>query len=210
MPWVETSLEELRNRPWPPPDGQWREAPLGAGGLYLDYRTMAARHENGHYESRVEFSLGGTVVYEVQVDDESELRHEVIARACAEFATRLRAVLEADPPHLMEAPVSSDPDLTCPACGGRVAWDYTCHTWMRGDRWLSCMGCDSAIGYFCAAWLEDDAKPPHCSWEYDHGLNPDSPRAAENEARKPAWLDGHELHGKHGVVAHPGVHRNGT
>lgn len=71
----------------------------------------------------------------------------------------------------------------CPECGSRVRWMDTCHTWPGPEgSWMSCMGCGSASHYYCDS---DD-----CDWTYDHGLNPRNPRSEENEAKKPAWLDG--------------------
>lgn len=70
----------------------------------------------------------------------------------------------------------------CPECGGKVFYSYTCHTYKQGERWVSCLPCDSAVDYDCYA--ED------CGWGYTHGLNSGNPRAARNEERKPSWLEG--------------------
>lgn len=48
---------------------------------------------------------------------------------------------------------------------------------------MSCMGCGSAMHYYCAR--VDD-----CGWSYDHGLNPGNPHAAVNETNRPDWLPG--------------------
>jgi len=69
----------------------------------------------------------------------------------------------------------------CPLCGGSVSYDYTCHTYESGGRWMACLPCDSAIWYSCD---EDD-----CKWDYTAGLNPRNPRSADNEARRPRWID---------------------
>lgn len=76
-------------------------------------------------------------------------------------------------------------EKVCPDCGGPVQWDLTCHTWPgAGGRWMSCLPCDSAVRYDCMAG-EDEVG---CGWSYTHGLNPRNPRAAANEAKRPAWL----------------------
>jgi hypothetical protein len=87
--------------------------------------------------------------------------------------------------------------ISCPECGGKVAYDLACHTWPQrrddgSDAWMSCMGCDSAIEYFCTEWLRD-LDPGTCGWRYTHGLNSRNPRSAANEAVRPAWLEGHAL-----------------
>lgn len=69
---------------------------------------------------------------------------------------------------------------TCPKCGGRVRWDYDCHTYQSNGRWMSCLPCDSAISYTCAS----------CDWHFIHGLNPGNPRTEENEKNRPDWLVG--------------------
>jgi len=78
-----------------------------------------------------------------------------------------------------------EPGRPCPACGAATDMMPTCHTWAnrRPDGsvvWMACMGCDSAMDYYCTA---DD-----CRWDYTHGLNPQNPRAADNATRKPGWL----------------------
>lgn len=85
----------------------------------------------------------------------------------------------------MTAPLTngsgSKPDYPCPACGGTVRWDFTCHTygWKDdGTGGMACLYCDSAVEYEC---LE-------CDWSYVDGLNPRNPRSAANVARRPAWL----------------------
>jgi hypothetical protein len=81
----------------------------------------------------------------------------------------------------------------CPECGGKVAYDLTCHTWPQqqrdggSERFMTCMPCDSAIEYLCTEWLRDD-KPGECNWRYTHGLNPRNPRSAANDAKRPAWI----------------------
>lgn len=98
-----------------------------------------------------------------------------------------------------------DVPVACPDCGNaRITWDYTCHTWPRRkddgtERWMSCMPCSSAIEYWCG---NDD-----CDWHYDHGLNPRNPRAAANEAKRPAWLPEKVPIGRvlRDPVAHPEV-----
>lgn len=68
--------------------------------------------------------------------------------------------------------------LECPKCGsGRIYWEYACHTYQVDGRWMGCMPCDSAIRYVCF----------DCKWSYTWGLNPDNPRAVENEKQKPSW-----------------------
>jgi hypothetical protein len=49
---------------------------------------------------------------------------------------------------------------------------------------MSHIWCDTATRHYCTAeaWA--------CGWEYTDGLNPSSPRAVENEKRRPGWLDG--------------------
>lgn len=75
----------------------------------------------------------------------------------------------------------------CPRCGGAdLAAHLTCHTWSRQrddgtEQWMSCMGCGSAMHYYCADL-------DNCDWSYDHGLNPRNPRSARNEAARPDWL----------------------
>lgn len=106
---------------------------------------------------------------------------------------------------------------SCPVCGGKVAYDLTCHTYAQRrdngtEAWMACMPCDSAISYFCTAWLEDDAPAGACQWEYTHGLNPGNPRSPANEASRPAWLGDHQL--VQGplrlVTALPGIRMIGT
>lgn len=55
----------------------------------------------------------------------------------------------------------------CPECGGKVFYSYTCHTYKQGERWMSCLPCDSAVDYDCYA---DD-----CGWGYTHGFGPRQP-----------------------------------
>lgn len=70
---------------------------------------------------------------------------------------------------------------TCPRCSSLCRWDYSCHTYPRGNVFFTCLsGCDSATRWFCI----DDG----CSWEYEHGLNPRNPRATKNESNRPEWL----------------------
>lgn len=101
--------------------------------------------------------------------------------------------------------------VACPECGGKVAYDLTCHTYptRRDDgteAWMACLPCDSAIEYVCTGQYNDE-NPGTCRWEYTHGLNPGNPRAAQNEAQRPAWLGDHQLvQGPLGMVtALPGV-----
>lgn len=77
--------------------------------------------------------------------------------------------------------VTSRPN-PCPACGQPTTSTLTCHTYQEGSRWMSHIWCDTATRHYCTA----DA----CGWEYTDGLNPASPRAVENEKRRPGWLDG--------------------
>lgn len=89
---------------------------------------------------------------------------------------------------------------SCPTCGAGVRWDYTCHTYGSGTSWWACMGCDSAIDYYCEA--------DECSWGYTHGLNPGNPRAARNELSRPPWLSPEMdelLNGKFGPRALPDI-----
>lgn len=79
--------------------------------------------------------------------------------------------------------------------------DFTCHTYGGVDsdgkeRWWACQGCGSAVEYFCTCWLEDEDDAPspeiyacECRWSYTHGLNPNNPRAANNEKYRPSWLE---------------------
>ena len=74
-------------------------------------------------------------------------------------------------------------EFACPECGGKVWWDFTCHTWPQTtadgkEQWMACLGCDSAIEYLC----------DNCFWCYTDGLNPRSPRTEANEQKRPAWL----------------------
>lgn len=89
--------------------------------------------------------------------------------------------------------------MTCPECGGKVERIHTCHTWgwrpneegkMVGG--MSCIGCCSAMHYYCTERYEEVSP---CRWEYTAGMNPNNPKAAENEKRKPAWLEGLEEDG---------------
>lgn len=68
----------------------------------------------------------------------------------------------------------------CPECGGKVIWSSSCHTWPSGERWMACMGCDSAIAYICT----------QCTWIFTHGLNPMNPSTEENEKKRPSWIEG--------------------
>ena len=83
----------------------------------------------------------------------------------------------------------------CPACGGQVVADLTCHTYgqTRDDgtvQFMACLPCDSAIRYWC---YPDDDEAEGCGWDYVDGLNPSNPRSSDNEAKRPAWLEGHVL-----------------
>ena len=112
----------------------------------------------------------------------------------------------------------------CPACGGKVEWDFACHTYPQtscpvGNRdhrvkwwsdeniycvdcdlkarvtWMACMPCDSATQYICQAHNEDRCdsdcaewnEHEGCGWRWTWGLNPDNPRAVDNETRNPRW-----------------------
>lgn len=86
-------------------------------------------------------------------------------------------------PAVRRAPETSTP-VVCPVCGSPVVWDYTCHTYQQGGRWMACLPCDSAIVYSCAG----DPNGEGCGWSFDHGLNPGNPRAEANEKRRPPWL----------------------
>jgi hypothetical protein len=87
----------------------------------------------------------------------------------------------------------------CPECGGIVKWDYACHTY-PSDRdgkvtWMACMPCDSATRYVCQAHNEERCdsdcmewdEHEGCGWTWTWGLNPNNPRAADNETRNPRW-----------------------
>jgi hypothetical protein len=113
---------------------------------------------------------------------------------------------------------------TCPECGhDKLHVSYTCHTWPSGEysdgttRWMACQGCDSALRYWC--WCSHDDEVPNpddpsglliyrepeceCQWDYEHGLNPDNPRAARNEEYRPPWLVGDLEFGQYGfAIAH--------
>ena len=93
--------------------------------------------------------------------------------------------------------MSTPTKAECPECWATVHYDFDCHTYQQGERWVACLPCDSAIGYYCSR--ED------CEWHYTHGLNPGNPRSANNEQRRPAWLDGWELHSANMVNAYPGT-----
>ncbi len=76
--------------------------------------------------------------------------------------------------------MTAESEHRCPECAGPVYWDLTCHTWPQGDRFMSCLPCDSAVYYGCDS--------DNCRWGYTHGLNTDNPRSDENEARRPPWI----------------------
>lgn len=105
--------------------------------------------------------------------------------------------------------------MNCPECGhNTVKADFTCHTYGGVDadgkeRWYSCIGCGSAIEYFCTCWLEDMAADEHylcnCTWKYTHGLNPKNPRAAYNETFRPAWLERKDPDERVEMPKHPDV-----
>lgn len=42
---------------------------------------------------------------------------------------------------------------------------------------MSCLPCDSAIGYYCN----------DCSWDWNAHLNPKNPRSEENDSNRPDW-----------------------
>lgn len=69
---------------------------------------------------------------------------------------------------------------TCPWCGGKVGWRYDCHTWKQGERWMSCLPCDSAVEYYC--------REEGCDWCYTHGLNTGNPRWLREQEFRPGWL----------------------
>lgn len=90
----------------------------------------------------------------------------------------------------------------CPDCGGPVSYDLACHTWPQTQdertTWMSCMLCDSATWWTCCAHNERRCNyPPDCvegyhegcGWTWTQGLNPDNPRASDNETRNPHWDD---------------------
>lgn len=89
--------------------------------------------------------------------------------------------------------------LACPKCGGPVHSYWTCHTWPRTQedgtqRWMSCLPCDSAVRYYCIAHSDecqsdcwDYEDHVGCGWDWTKGLNPNNPRAEENEANNPHW-----------------------
>lgn len=87
---------------------------------------------------------------------------------------------------------------TCPECGcTNIVWDHACHTWPQGGGWMSCIRCDSAMRYSCGC----------CDWSFTHGLNPDNPRSAKNEASRPTWLPCPEVpYGDFGIcIPYPGT-----
>jgi hypothetical protein len=89
----------------------------------------------------------------------------------------------------------------CPECGGPVVYGLTCHTYRMGERWYSCLPCDSAVEYICANQYDDIGD---CDWRYTHGLNPGNPRTAKNEEFRPPWLpEGRGAEGGYWVM--PGV-----
>lgn len=74
-------------------------------------------------------------------------------------------------------------DEACPGCGSRPIWvGYGCHTYQINGKWVSCMNCGSAGDLYC--------ENEECNWGYEWGLNPDNPRAADNEKNRPEWLVG--------------------
>lgn len=88
-------------------------------------------------------------------------------------------------------------EVRCPQCGGsNLRWEFACHTYPIGEgerqRWSSCLPCDSAVLYYCAAGSG-------LCWAYTHGLNPANPRAAANEQRRPPWLP-EKLPHSHGMA----------
>lgn len=82
----------------------------------------------------------------------------------------------------------NDDPKTCPECDGTVEAMDACHTWPRGDMWMSCMGCFSAILYFCN----------NCGWKFVHGLNKSNPLNVENEQNRPPWIVGDPMIDKFG------------
>jgi len=95
--------------------------------------------------------------------------------------------------------------IACPGCGGKVLADYDCHTYGQSQadgsvRFYSCIPCDTAIRYLCAARVDDDVD---CEWDYTDGLNPANPRFSGNEEQRPQWLDGHISKRQGDMVKHP-------
>jgi len=96
--------------------------------------------------------------------------------------------------------------MLCPQCGhDSVRADFTCHTYPADPDhpeagWLACMGCDSAVSYYCncrwttSALAQKDGC--QCIWEYTDGLNPRSPRAEANAKARPSWLSEQPLRQK--------------
>lgn len=79
---------------------------------------------------------------------------------------------------------------SCPGCGHKtVYWDFGCHTYPgRGETFMSCMPCDSAIELICGYDFEND-DTSECRWNYVWGLNPKNPRFEEEQKKRPAWLE---------------------
>lgn len=89
----------------------------------------------------------------------------------------------------------------CPECGGKVEWDFACHTYPseRDGKvtWMACMPCDSATRYVCVSHDNNRCfsdcgefnEHEGCGWTWTWGLNPDNPRAIDNETRNPQWND---------------------
>lgn len=70
---------------------------------------------------------------------------------------------------------------------------------------MSCQGCDSALEYWCACWLDDD-DPCECTWNYTHGLNKHNPRYAKEQELRPDWLEPDLEFGEYGFpIAHKGA-----
>ena len=116
--------------------------------------------------------------------------------------------------------MSTEP--TCPNCEHTdIVVDLACHTWpFAGEggtvRWMSCQGCDSALGYYCHCWLNDEVEvngkweyrepPCKCGWSYIHGLNPDNPSKEHNEKQRPAWLEPElQWSDSDQPIKHPGI-----
>lgn len=72
----------------------------------------------------------------------------------------------------------------CPRCGGKVESFGTWPGYTKPDgtiQWMACMGCSSAIEFICTE---------NCGWSYTWGHNPNNPRFAHEEERRPSWLEG--------------------
>lgn len=124
-------------------------------------------------------------------------------RASGAFRRAAVRVRRAPTPAPPIEPVWPDAPVVCPLCGGAdIVWDLTCHTWPRTrddgtQQWMACMGCDSAISYYCRA--------EGCPWGYTHGLNPRNPRKELEERSRPPWLVT-ETFSRHGIIiTRPGV-----